>query len=116
MYEALLDDPKVQRLPGEMFRQKLLAAMAGEVNEFSPHMKAARSRPNSPEWARLRATVFERDDYTCTYCGKRGVRLECDHVMPAARGGSDDLSNLTTACFPCNRSKRDKTPEEWKAA
>ena len=68
---------------------------------------------SSREWSALRAHVFKRDDYKCAYCGARGLRLECDHVIPASRGGSDDLDNLTTACRPCNRSKRDKLLSEW---
>lgn len=57
--------------------------------------------------------MFARDNYTCRYCGARNVRLACDHVIPASRGGSDEMDNLVTACIPCNSSKRDKTPEEW---
>ena len=70
-------------------------------------------RPPANEWRELRITVFDRDNYTCTYCGARGVKLECDHIHPVSRGGGHDLDNLTTACFSCNRSKRDKTIEEW---
>lgn len=70
-------------------------------------------RPSPSVWARLRSAVFARDDYTCRYCGVRGTQLECDHVMPVSRGGSNGLDNLVTACIGCNRSKRDKTPEEW---
>ena len=70
-------------------------------------------RPPAHEWKELRATVFERDDYTCQYCGERGGKLECDHVMPVSRGGSNELENLATACKKCNRSKRAKTPDEW---
>ena len=71
------------------------------------------NRPSAEVWRRIRTTIFERDDYTCQYCGARGVKLECDHVIPVSRGGSSDLENLATACFTCNRSKRDKTPDEW---
>lgn len=73
-------------------------------------------RPPAEVWRLLRAEVFERDDYTCTYCGTRGGVLNCDHVIPISRGGSNELDNLTTACAPCNRSKRAKTPEEWRGA
>jgi hypothetical protein len=65
------------------------------------------------EWAVLRSAVFERDRYTCTYCGARGQRLECDHIHPLSRGGSNDITNLTTACTDCNRSKHSKTLAEW---
>lgn len=55
------------------------------------------------------------DDYACTYCGDIVGPFECDHVKPVARGGPSTIENLTTACFTCNRSKRDKTVEEWLA-
>ncbi len=70
-------------------------------------------RPLGPEWAKLRAQVFRRDDYTCRYCGARTKRPACDHVIPVTRGGRNELSNLVTACRPCNSSKRDKLPQEW---
>lgn len=73
-----------------------------------------RDRPFAHEWAVIRARIFERDDYTCTYCGARGVRLECDHIVPVARGGGHEDDNLTTACQPCNRAKRDKLISEWR--
>jgi hypothetical protein len=72
-------------------------------------------RPPPRDWAALRRQVFKRDNFTCTYCGQRGGALECDHVMPISRGGSNDPANLTTACRDCNRDKGNKTPEEWRA-
>lgn len=53
---------------------------------------------------RLRPLIFERDGYRCRRCGSTS-RLEVDHVIPLARGGSNDPSNLQTLCFPCNRRK-----------
>ena len=73
-------------------------------------------RPSAAIWRTIRERIFHRDDYTCQYCGKRGGRLECDHVVPVAKGGGHDESNLATACFACNRSKRDKLVSEWRAA
>lgn len=71
-------------------------------------------RPSAADWAEIRLAIFTRDNFTCTYCGDRGGKLECDHVHPVSKGGSNDFENLTTACFTCNRSKRDKTLDEWK--
>ena len=71
-------------------------------------------RPPSHEWKKIRNDVFVRDDFTCQYCGSRGVKLECDHVHPVSKGGGHDLDNLVTACFSCNRSKHDKTIDEWE--
>jgi hypothetical protein len=57
--------------------------------------------------AKLRFEVFNRDNFTCRYCGRKTpeVILELDHVIPLSKGGTDDLDNLTTSCFECNRGK-----------
>lgn len=80
--------------------------------------KPDRLRPDleSPDWPALRRRVFERDDYLCKYCPfpRRGAQLECDHVVPVSRGGLTVMSNLITACRPCNRSKGNRLISEWK--
>lgn len=115
MYAEVLNDPKAQRLSGDDFKAALMAAVRGEDTPLSPFIDGPYSRPFAHEWATIRAEVFARDDYTCTYCGAHGVQLECDHVIPVSRGGDSSMDNLTTACRPCNRSKRAKTIGEWKA-
>lgn len=72
------------------------------------------NRPRLAEWRLIRQRIFERDDFTCQYCGARGVALECDHIIPSSRGGSNGDDNLATACRACNRTKRNKTPDEWR--
>lgn len=56
---------------------------------------------------KTRFEVFKRDKFTCQYCGKSApyVVLEVDHIVPVAEGGDDDMLNLVTACFDCNRGK-----------
>lgn len=56
---------------------------------------------------RLRFTVMERDGFTCRYCGANGpgVKLHVDHIVAVANGGTNDLSNLVTACQDCNLGK-----------
>ena len=50
----------------------------------------------------------------CYYCRKKvGEKYHVDHVIPLARGGSNDPSNLVIACPSCNTSKQDKPPHEW---
>lgn len=58
---------------------------------------------------KLRFDVFKRDYFKCQYCGKTppNVTLEVDHIHPKSKNGSDDINNLITACFDCNRGKRD---------
>lgn len=60
-----------------------------------------------PIGKKLRFEVFKRDSFTCQYCGKIApdVILEVDHIVPVAEGGTNDIINLITACFECNRGK-----------
>ncbi len=57
---------------------------------------------------KVRFEVFKRDGFTCGYCGKTppGITLEIDHIQPKSDGGNDDINNLLSACFDCNRGKR----------
>ncbi|AYW50206.1 HNH endonuclease [Tetragenococcus halophilus] len=68
---------------------------------------------NNKAWKKLSKKVFERDHYTCSYCGQVGGILEVDHIVPFSKGGSDDISNLCTSCRKCNRQKKDKSIEEF---
>lgn len=63
-----------------------------------------------PIGKRLRFEVLRRDKFTCLYCGKSSpnVILEVDHVVPVVDGGTNDLQNLATSCFECNRGKSTK--------
>lgn len=55
--------------------------------------------------------LFQRDNYTCGYCGKDYPQhrriLTRDHIIPSSKGGSNDWLNLVTACRRCNSFKAD---------
>jgi hypothetical protein len=60
----------------------------------------------------------------CEYCGvethvmrekARPTDLVRDHRIPLARGGSDDISNISISCRLCNDRKGVKTAEEFLA-
>jgi hypothetical protein len=67
---------------------------------------------------RTRFEVLRRDSHTCRYCGQSApdVKLTVDHVVPVALGGSDDPSNLASACWECNIGKASTSPSEAKVA
>jgi 5-methylcytosine-specific restriction endonuclease McrA len=60
------------------------------------------------------AKLFRRDRCTCAYCGQRHAErdLQCEHIVPASRGGAWSWMNLVAACGPCNTRKAARTPEE----
>lgn len=62
---------------------------------------------------RLRYEILRRDNHTCRYCGRTApdVPLRVDHVVPVALGGTDDPTNLVTACEPCNSGKTSTVPD-----
>lgn len=54
-----------------------------------------------------RRIVYERDGYECVTCKAR-KDLSIDHIIPVARGGTNDLDNLQTMCRSCNSRKGTK--------
>lgn len=65
----------------------------------------ARKCVAAKEWRRQ---VFERDNYTCFFCGERGGRLNADHIKPFETYPElrYDVNNGRTTCEDCHR----KTP------
>ncbi|MFC1995537.1 HNH endonuclease [Chloroflexota bacterium] len=59
-----------------------------------------------------RLEVFNRDQYTCQYCGKENRQLTIDHVIPRHQGGQHVWENVASACVTCNRRKAGRTPEQ----
>jgi hypothetical protein len=58
--------------------------------------------------------LLRRDRFTCAYCGQAHAErhLQCEHVVPASRGGGWSWMNLVTACAACNGRKANRTPDE----
>jgi 5-methylcytosine-specific restriction endonuclease McrA len=56
--------------------------------------------------------VFNRDQYTCQYCGRQTKELTLDHVIPRRRDGEHAWGNVVSACRVCNRRKGGRTPAE----
>ncbi|HLF76531.1 MAG TPA: HNH endonuclease signature motif containing protein [Dehalococcoidia bacterium] len=52
----------------------------------------------------VKVFVWKRDNGCCVRCGSN-ERLEFDHVIPLAMGGSNTARNLQLLCEPCNRAK-----------
>lgn len=70
--------------------------------------------PPTPKPAFTRFNVFLRDAFTCQYCNSKrpGEELTFDHIIPRARGGSSNWTNVVTACQKCNLTKGSRLPNE----
>ena len=69
---------------------------------------------NGSKWCRpsTRLAIYLRDGLACAYCGasvEDGARLSLDHLNPHSKGGSNDPSNLVTACERCNKSRGNRS-------
>jgi len=65
-----------------------------------------------PQMRLTRREVFQRDHFTCMYCGEQAHELTLDHVIPRYRGGRHTWENLVSACKRCNHRKAGRTPQE----
>lgn len=52
----------------------------------------------------VRARVVARDNFKCAKCGTEHF-LTIDHIVPVAKGGTNNESNLQTLCAICNSRK-----------
>lgn len=68
-------------------------------------------KSNSTQWKKLRLRILQRDLWECYWCGMDATTV--DHIVPVAKGGTDDQENLVAACKKCNFSKQDKLPDEF---
>lgn len=60
---------------------------------------------NRVEYKRWRTKVFERDNYTCKLCGKRGGYLNVDHIKPFSLYPKlrVEINNGRTLCISCHK-------------
>jgi len=95
----------VVKLPAQvpLVREQMAAFGAPDVDP--------RDHYTDPE---LRNEIFERDNWTCRYCGESVNRdtATLDHMVPVSLGGMGSPENLATACMMCNSTKSGRTYEE----
>ena len=61
----------------------------------------------------MREYLLEKWGRKCAYCGRTGLPLQVEHIVPKSRGGSNRASNLTLSCQECNRAKDSRTAAEF---
>ena len=87
------------------------------IEEFSPERRrlfkrdGVLKRSSIPEW--VKHAIFHRDKGRCTLCNKdlSGIislqnQDNYDHIVPLAKGGINDVTNLQLLCKQCNSRKK----------
>lgn len=108
-YGHLRKDEEIQA-----YTASALFAIANELSAKNKHTKddyqvtkkiKIRKRNSIPH--AIRHEVFKKNNYRCVECGNtnKEMALEPDHIIPVSQGGTDELDNLQTLCFICNRAK-----------
>jgi hypothetical protein len=82
------------------------------MEDLMPISLTSFSLVDSPVTVEEGRKILERDDYVCRYCGLDGrasfenaLVMRVDFVVPRARKGKKDPSNLVACCAPCNTIK-----------
>ena len=63
--------------------------------------------------ARVQWLVFQRDNYTCRYCGRTGIPLTVDHLVLWEEGGPSIEENLVASCKKCNKTRGNMQYVDW---
>ena len=83
--------------------EKVLSRIRRDVEAFENMNRLPAARRNAiPESVRM--FVWQRDEGRCVKCGSQ-EKLEFDHVIPVAEGGSSTDRNVKLLCEACNRAK-----------
>ncbi|MES0444966.1 MAG: HNH endonuclease signature motif containing protein [Desulfobacterales bacterium] len=59
-------------------------------------------------WTKTRIRILKRDSYLCQPClsnDRYAPGTQVDHIIPKAKGGSNDDDNLQAICNECHKTK-----------
>jgi hypothetical protein len=90
---------------------KMQGIQVSEWEDFSSNLMVMVTK--TAEYRGWRKAVFERDNWTCQHCKKRGGRLHAHHIKPKSRYPElmFDVSNGLTLCEPCHHKIHTKMEE-----
>lgn len=58
--------------------------------------------------------VLAEHDYCCAYCGRAGLDLWIEHVVPFAKSGDNTKANVVPGCESCNRKKARRSDLQFR--
>lgn len=104
-YAITGEEPDVDSLPdaAAIVLKTIRADIKKEIRQSIEGRRCAEYK----EW---RKKVYERDSYTCKYCGAKGVRLNAHHIKPYAIyiNLRYSVPNGITLCEECHKLEHRK--------
>lgn len=92
-----------------MLRSEYQARKEQKVMIATTPAPAPAKRTQGSHWIRpvKRLAIYLRDGLACVYCSStiEETMLTLDHIIPYSQHGTNDASNLVTACGRCNKSR-----------
>ncbi|MEL7241311.1 MAG: RNA-guided endonuclease IscB [Cyanobacteria bacterium J06643_5] len=79
----------------------------------NPEISGVEYQQGELQGYQVREYLLEKWGRECTYCGKKDVPLQVEHIHPKSKGGSNRVSNLCNSCSKCNKKKGNKPVEEF---
>ncbi|MCG7984766.1 MAG: HNH endonuclease [Candidatus Thiodiazotropha lotti] len=90
-----------------------------DTGRCSSHPKRTNWQPDSirgsstkrgygAKWRKIRAEILRRDSNHCIPCklaGRVTTATQVDHIVPKAKGGTDEAINLQSICTKCHARK-----------
>jgi 5-methylcytosine-specific restriction endonuclease McrA len=91
---------------------------AENKERLRPSRKAAKAMRRSAEGVVTKddvAWLLEMQRWKCAVCAQsvKRARYHLDHIMPLAKGGTNNRDNLQVLCPSCNLSKSSKHPVDF---
>jgi len=94
--------------------KNIIHPMLGKIGSLSPNYGKRKLKPRTPELLRVRMSsvysswrrsIFIRDEFTCTECGKKNIYIVAHHKKSFAHYPDlrFDLNNGKTLCDECHK-------------
>ncbi len=71
----------------------------------NPEISGVEYQQGTLQGYEVREYLLAKWERQCSYCGKRDVQLQIEHIEPRGKGGTNRISNLCLACEQCNNAK-----------